>query len=120
MINHFILKECSEDDYKNINDFFKKSGKSIFLNFMPCKITFNNYKEVFNKNYIYMGVAEDLQTSVDLLADRLNFPRLEIPHLNISDRDEVIPEGLKNDFVNNNCFEYYIYNYIYSRYKDIN
>lgn len=117
LIDQGILKEGSEEDFKNVNDFMDKRNKSFLLNFTPCEVTIDNFKEVFNKYYVYIGVVEDIQTSMDVLANKLHFPPQKIGRFNPSERNEKVPDELKEEFIKNNQLEYHIYNYILRRYK---
>ena len=74
-------------------------------------MTMDNYEEILKIYFVYVGIVEDLQTSVNVLASRLGFPSLEIPRLHISQRDEEAPEKLREEFMNNNKLEYAIYNF---------
>lgn len=116
-IKEGTLKPGSELDYKSIDDFFKKRGRSRLLDFMPQKITLDNYKEVIERNFVYIGIAEDLQTSLDILAKKLGFPAEKVGHLNRSERSEEIPAEVKKEFERNNPLEYRVYNYILSIYQ---
>lgn len=117
MIKAGTLKEGSQNDYKNIEDYFKRGNKSFILNFMPCEMTVNNYKDMFHKYFVYAGIVEDLQTSIDVLANKLGSPPTKIEHLNRSTHNETVSEKVRNEFINNNQLEYLIYNYILSEYK---
>ena len=71
------------------------------------------------KYFVYVGVLEDLQTSVNVLASRLGFPSVEIPRFNISEWDEEASEELREEYMNNNKLEYAIYNYALKKYDKI-
>jgi hypothetical protein len=117
LIDEGVLKEGSENDFKNVADFFKKRNKSFILSFMPTEVTIHNYKEVLGQ-FIYIGIMEDLQTSINRLAEKLGFPGEEVGYLNPSQRDETVPGKIKDEFINNNRLEYTVYNYILKRYKN--
>lgn len=111
------LIEGSAQDYKSIAAFFENGRKSYMLNFMPCEVTEDNFKEVIDKYYVYIGIVEDLQASVYALAERIGFPPSKVDHVNTADRDEEAPPGVKAEFEKNNPVVYSIYNYILERYK---
>jgi hypothetical protein len=112
LIKEGTLKKNSADDFKGITDFFKKRSKSVMLNFMPTELTLHNFKEMLDKHFIYTGIVEDLRVSMNKLAETLGYPGEEIAHRNKSERDERVPEEVKNKFINDNSLEYIIYNYI--------
>ena len=86
---------------------------------MPYEMTMDNYEEILEKYFVYVGVLEDLQTSVNVLASRLGFPSVEIPRFNISEWDEEASEELREEYMNNNKLEYAIYNYALKKYDKI-
>lgn len=68
------------------------------VNYTPYEVTMNNYREILEKHFIYIGVVEDMQTSVNELADKLGFPTVDVEHLNSSEWDEEISVELKQKF----------------------
>jgi len=44
------------------------------LNFMPCKVTEENFREVIDKYYIYIGFLEDGEDCIGGMASVLGFP----------------------------------------------
>ena len=87
------------------------------LDFMPCEVTENNFKEVINECFVYIGIVEEIQTSVNVLAKKLDFPSMKIEHLNVSPRDKTLPGDIKERFVTHNQLEYLIYNYAITQYS---
>ncbi len=84
---------------------------------MPYEMNMNNYKEILEKKFVYIGVIEDLQTSINVLANKLGFPTVEVEYLNTSERYQEIEEGLKEEFIMKHPLEYAIYNYALKNYK---
>ena len=82
-IKNGTLQEGSEHDYQDIHDFFKKRPNSFMLDFMPCEVTEHNFKEVINEFFVYIGIVEEIQTSVNVLAKKLDFKSIKIEHLSI-------------------------------------
>jgi hypothetical protein len=112
-----IIEEEGEHDYQNIDDFFTKRPRSHLLNFMPTELTIDNYREIFDKYFVYIGVVEDIQVSVNILAEKLGFPVVEIRQINPSARDEELSDDIRDEFIANNQLEFEIYNYILTIYK---
>jgi hypothetical protein len=117
-IKNGTLKEGSEHDYRDINDFFKKRPKSYMLDFMPGEVTRDNFKEVINENFVYIGIVEEIQTSVQVLSKKLGFPSVKIEHSNVSPRNETVSQDIKKEFVSNNRLEYLVYNYVLTTYTE--
>src|SRR6185369_3109188 len=58
--------------------------KCYLTDFFPYEVTLDNYEEMFEKYFVYVGITEELQTSVDGLAERLGFASVPIERLNTS------------------------------------
>ena len=86
---------------------------------MPKNINQNNYKDILKEKFIYIGIAEDLQMSINVLASRLGFRTVNVPNYNVSQRNETINRTHIETFKKNNLFEYEIYNYIYRNHKNM-
>lgn len=110
-----IIKEGDEHDYRNIDDFFKKRPRSHILNFMPCDLTVKNYKQILETKFIWIGLSENLQASVDILSKLLGFERASINHVNASKRDEELSSINRKAFIDNNQSEFEIYQYVQER-----
>jgi len=125
--NYFYIKRESESgkSYRDgklysVDDLFEyiKQSSSFVLAHMPCDITMNNFREVIEEKFVYVGIVEDIQTSVDCLADKLGKPRVSIGHDNISERNEYVPEDLKEEFIRRHPVEYAMYEYVLGRYSE--
>lgn len=92
------------------------NARSYIMQFLPREININNYKEIIEQNFVYIGITEDLQNSVNVLARRLGHEAVVVPKKNISTHHEDIPSGLREEFILNNPLEYAIYNYALERY----
>ena len=92
---------------------------SGLLNFFPCEITFDNYKEVIETKFIEIGVTEHLDESMQRIAKKLgqSYSPNSIRRLNITKRDQNIPYELKQDFMKRHSLEFAIYNYVLDKYK---
>jgi len=81
--------------------------------------TIENYKQVLDK-YYFVGVADDLQMSFDLLAKRIRKPRLILPIINTTKKEsDQVAESLTADqiaqFKHENKLDYLIYDYAKKR-----
>ena len=65
---------------------------------LPQEVTLSNYREKLAEKFIFLGIFEDLQTSIDILARLLGKPRTKLPHFNVSKYDEAIPKHLREQF----------------------
>jgi len=96
---------------------YLKGKRSNLLDYMPHRLTLENYEEVLDRYFLYIGIVEDLQRSVNLLAEKLGFRPMEIKHLNVSNHDEEVFEELRSIYIENHPLEYAIYNYALNHYK---
>jgi len=106
------------EQFRDISDYLKRYGKRRYvLHFLPYKMTLDNYEEMFEQYFVYVGITEDLQTSVDALAKKLGFASVTVERLNTSVHDEEVTQGLREEFISNHPLEYAIYNYAVKNYK---
>ena len=105
-VNSYLKNVVSDPDYH-----------PNLLDYMPYEMTMGNCQEILEKHFVYIGITEDIQTSVNMLASKLGFPQVEIDHQNISERYQEIEEGLKEEFIKKHPLEYAIYNYALKNYR---
>lgn len=127
---YFFIQKSPENRFRNgkphpiiknelsLEEYLEKHPKSYLLKFFPSNLNENNFEECLSTKYVYIGITEDLQTSVNTLASKLNFPEAEVPTENISPRKEKVPRGSRERFLKNNQLEYAIYNYAAQNYKN--
>lgn len=107
-----IIKKGEKHDYRDIDDFFEKRPRSHVLNFMPCDLNIENFKQILESKFIWIGLVEKLQASVDLLSKHLGFESIKVNHLNASERDEEPSPVMREAFINSNRLEFEIYRYV--------
>lgn len=96
----------------NIEDYLREVKKSYICNFLPTDITLDNYQEIIENQFLYIGISENLQNSVDILAQMLGFSTIAVPQVNVSEWNEPIPDGAREEFEENNPLETAIYRYV--------
>ncbi len=102
-VNQYLEKEINKKDYHpNMLDFF------------PEQLTLSNYKNHINEQFVYIGVMEDFQCSINKLADLLGFAKPSIPKENFSERFEQVDYGLREMFQKKHPLESEIYQYVLS------
>ena len=82
------------------------------LHFFPFDFTFSNLKEVINSNFIHIGVTEEISKSLDILAEKLSKPKVEIPVLNQAERFQQPSASSIKIFEERHRLEFEIYNYV--------
>ena len=105
----------AKEEFKNIEDYLLKRN-SYLLSFFPFELTPDNYKELLDQYFIYIGILEDMKTSLKMLSKKLNVPEIKINHINTSERLEEIPDNAKDIFIQKNRLEYEISNWALSKY----
>lgn len=95
-----------------LSEYLEHSKKSYLCNFLPKDITLENYREILMARFLFIGITEKLQHSINVLAMKLGFPSIEVPYANESDWAEVVPEGAREVFEANNKLEVAIYNFV--------
>lgn len=81
----------------------------MYTKFLPTGLTIDNFRRLLDERFVYIGIAEDLPTSLSRLGAFLDFPPPRIPHANPSPRDEVVPAGARQRFIEKHPLEYAIY-----------
>lgn len=105
------------DNRSDLATFLTESPRSYMLAYFPFELTMDNYRDRLEESFVHIGVAEDLQTSVDRLAERLGFPTVSVPRINVSKRNEAVPEGARERFIEANPLAWAVYSYALERYR---
>lgn len=107
------------DRYPSLDAFIAANLTRPFLvNYLPSPLTLAAYGEIFATRFVYVGVAEDLPTSIAQLAVRLGFTSPPTPHANTSRHDETLDPALAAAFEQSRPLEYAIYHYALEHYRD--
>ncbi len=85
------------EKFPTIESYLKTYPYWIFSH-LPQNLTLANYREKLAAQFVYIGIFEDLQTSVDRLAMKLGYPTMTLPVSNTSKYDETIPEEMRHQF----------------------
>lgn len=117
--SYFHKKFTNVEQWKDKSNFevsdlanYLSTVENNSLNHFPFEIKSDNYKELIIKNFIHIGITEDMDTSVKLIAKKLGFePPKNIAFLNISNKTQKTPYDLKQAFVDKHQLEYAVYNF---------
>ena len=128
--NYFYVKKLGKKAFRDgkhheiieknlsLQQYLSYSNRSFYLSFLPQKISIDNYNQILDERFVYIGITEDLQASVNSLSEKLGFSTVSLPVKNISQRTEDVTEDMRNKFIQNNPLEMAIYEYALARYKD--
>lgn len=94
---------------KDIDEFLETT-RPYFKDYLPEGIDKGDLKTNVEKQFVHIGVVENYQRSIDLLADKLGKPRFTIDHRNKSDRFLTPSNSSIEIFKSKSKFEYSIYN----------
>ncbi len=86
---------------------------------IPQDITLSNYREKLHEHFVYIGVFEDLQTTIDNLARILGKEKSDLPHINVSQYDEPVPEHLREKFYRDYPLLKSIYDFAVEHYQTV-
>jgi len=96
----------------SLADYLRERKESFILQYLPADITEENYQQVIEEKFVAIGLVSRMQESIDMIAEQLDFPPIEVRHMNISARNEDVPPGTREDFIRNNPLVMAIYSYI--------
>lgn len=89
------------------------NAKPNMLNHFPKEITSHNYREIIDEYFIEIGITERLRDSMKWIAHKLGMLYNDsiLGHHNATERDQEIPDHLKELYIENNQLEFEVYNY---------
>ena len=102
----------SVDSYVNAHPYW-------LFDHLPQDLTLDNFRAKLPRKFVYIGVFEDLQTSVDNLGKILGKPSWELPRTNESNYDELVPEVLREKFYHDYPLLKRIYQFALDNYRDV-
>jgi hypothetical protein len=86
---------------------------------LPQDITLANYEEKLREKFVYIGVFEDLQTTIDHLGKIFDKETAELPLVNVSEYDETVPEHLREKFYHDYPLLKRIYDFALENYQTV-
>lgn len=119
--NFFYAKRLGDEWYRNgevrdpmasgLAEHLKQLRRTYLLEFFPIKLTEENWQEHIEKHFIWVGVTEHLQESLDIIADKLGKKPVKVPVVNTSPWDEEVTQDMRDEFRAKHELEYRIYEY---------
>ncbi|VAW77384.1 hypothetical protein MNBD_GAMMA15-2043 [hydrothermal vent metagenome] len=121
--NYFYVRRLGEEAYRSGKSVkadysltqYLQEERSFLLQHLPAHLTENNFEEVLNDTYLWIGISEQLQASVGLLAKALGFPTPLTGAFNESEREQRVPQGARERFKEEHPLEMAIYQYAMER-----
>ena len=92
-------------------DEFIENNISFIPHYLPIQVNEKNIEEIVNRYFIHIGVLENYQRSIDILAEILHKSSIKVPHENAAPRDYYPSECAIKKFRENNGRAYRLYDY---------
>jgi len=96
--------------WKNVDAYLDQSN-SFLLSYFPWELTPDNFREILEKKFIHIGITENLQNSVNVLAEKMEKKSLTVESDNVSPRDEIPSPNAIERWKKRHKLEYLIYEY---------
>lgn len=107
------------EQFPNVESYVRSYPYWLF-DHLPQDITLETCEKKLDEHFVYIGIFEDLQTSIDNLAKVLGKPQTQLPRMNVSKYDENIPEYLRGQFYRDYPLLEKVYDYALDRYRSPN
>jgi hypothetical protein len=101
----------------SLDDYLTNRPKCHLTYFLPQDLTTENFKERLEEHFIFMGIAEDLETTVEKLAELLGMSAPDVPIKNSAARSEAPSDRQEDIFRSNNELEIEIYQYVLEKFN---
>ena len=127
--NFFYIKTLGSDSFRSgrphpvaadtwdVSRYFAERPRSRLLDYFPFEVTPESWRTLIEEHFVYVGIAEDLQGSVDALAQPLGFPSVPVPVVNRSAHSEEVSEELRRTFAAANPLAYELYGFAKATYR---
>ncbi|MEC9093688.1 MAG: hypothetical protein VX438_13325 [Planctomycetota bacterium] len=111
------------DQFPSVEHYVRNYPDWLF-DHLPQNISLENVEEQIRKRFIYVGLFEEMQTSIDVLSAIFGKKTMDMPKKNVSNYDEAVPERLRDKFYYDFPLLLKIYQFVKNRYrapiKDLN
>lgn len=89
------------------------------LNHFPRDVTLENYKDIIETYFVEVGLTEFLPESLRRMAEKTgkSFDPNSLEHRNATERDETVPDDIRDVFREAHPLEYAVYDYVRQRYE---
>jgi len=105
------------DQYPTVEHYLRDFPYWLY-NHLPQDITIADYREKLARRFIYIGIQEDLRSSIRNLGAILGKPYVELGRFNESSYDEPVPTWLREQFYHDYPLLKAIYDFARETYND--
>jgi len=97
-----------------------RATNSAMLNHFPREMTQSNYVSILEEYFVEIGITEMLPQSLSRISAKLGtvFNPADLEWTNATERDQPVPQSLRDDFAEANPLEFAVYEYAKSRFND--
>jgi hypothetical protein len=113
--NHPIKEKLKNPSY-NVVQYLEDFKHITYFWFFYPGISLENYKQIIDEKFLFVGTTERIQESVDMLAEKLGFESVEMATDNVSEWNEDVPENSRALFEKNNALAVAVYKYVNDKY----
>lgn len=116
---YYYERENGYNSNTTLEEYLVYREDNFMANRFPCAE--QNYKEVLSR-YFFIGITEYLQESFEYLALILNKKKIEVPHVNRTERDEQssgISTSTIKKFREKHTVDYKIYEYSLDKFEEL-
>lgn len=90
------------------------NGGSMVMHSMPASMNETNYREILDGMFIHVGVVEEMDASMRILAHKLGKPVAEMPLVNTTPRTHRVAPWAEQAFRERNRLAYLVYDHALS------
>ncbi len=96
---------------EHLSEHLLKMHECYYLHYFPQSLSFHTWREHIEKHFVWIGVTEMLQESLDIMARRLGKDPVEVPVTNVTPRDQEATDEMRRMFRQAFPLEYEIYDF---------
>lgn len=105
------------DQFPSVEHYVRNYPDWLF-DHLPQDLSLANHEQMLRKRFVYIGLFEEMQTSIDVLAAIFGKPTMDMPVKNVSRYDEPVPESLRQKFYDDYPLLLKIYQFVKKRFRD--
>ena len=93
--------------------------KTFIFSFLPGGIQLTNYASILDSHFLFVGVMEQMESTMRCLSTVLGKEYVEIPHTNKSPRSADVSEAAIQKFRSRNLLAFNVYEYAVNRLESL-
>lgn len=128
-VSRYFFARAAQQDWKDRTQAVSETGLADhvrhgdlnMLQHFPRPVTPENYRDQIEEFFVEIGLFEDLGESLARIGRRLGRPvdDLALPRINVSARDEALPDSLREAFREKWPLQHDVYDYVRRRFRAV-